>query len=305
MIIPEYLRKGDQVGLIAPARKVSRDEMAPAIALLESWGLKVVEGKNLYGSHDQFSGTDEERIKDINQLIQDRSVRALISCRGGYGALRIVDQINWKGLLNDPKWICGYSDVTVFHSQIHETLGISTIHSTMPINFHKNLEATESLRQALFGEEISITFQSNPLNRGQEMKGEVVGGNLSLLFAQMGSGSQLKTKGKILFLEDLDEYLYHIDRMMKGLKRCGMLEDLNGLLIGGMSDMRDNAVPFGKTAEEIISETVKGYDYPVLFDFPAGHIDRNLAIRFGQEITISKKGSTFLASQPRWSDPAL
>jgi muramoyltetrapeptide carboxypeptidase len=179
--------------------------------------------------------------------------------------------------------IIGYSDVTALHSHIHTHIGIPTIHATMPINFDKNNEAIQSLKRCLFGEEISYSFSSNSLNRNGEAKGVIVGGNLSLLYALSGTPSDIDTTGKILFLEDLDEYLYHIDRMMLNLKRSGKLKNLKGLIIGGFTDMKDNTIPFGKTAEQIILDAVKEYNYPVCFDFPAGHIDRNLAIYLGKE----------------------
>lgn len=284
---PAFLKKGDKIGIIAPARKVSKEEMLPAIEILRSWGLKVVTGKNLFKADNQFSGTDAQRAEDLQTLLDDDSVKAIISARGGYGTLRIIDKVNFKKFKKNPKWIVGYSDITVLHSHIH-TLGIETLHATMPINFSKNKEATESLRKALFGEELVYKVQSHPLNRTtkSELKGELVGGNLSLLYALCGSASDIDTKGKILFIEDLDEYLYHIDRMMLNLKRSGKLSHLKALIVGGMTDMKDNAIPFGKTAEEIILDAVKEYKYPVCFGFPAGHIDTNFALYFGKKAKL-------------------
>lgn len=289
---PEFLKKGDKIGIIAPARKVSMEEMLPAIEILNSWGLEVVLGKNLFCEENQFSGSDEQRAEDLQTMLNDSSIKAIISARGGYGTLRIIDKIDFSEFIKQPKWIIGYSDITVLHSHIH-TLGIATIHATMPINFTKNTEATESLRKGLFGETITYNFQTHPLNKNTEnnTEGEIIGGNLSLIYALATSVSDIDTKGKILFIEDLDEYLYHIDRMMLNLKRSGKLTDLKALVVGGMTDMKDNAIPFGKTAEEIILDAVKEYNYPVYFAFPAGHIDRNLALYFGKKAKL-ETGST-------------
>lgn len=284
---PEFLKKGDKIGIIAPARKVSKEEMLPAIEILNSWGLEVVLGKNLFCEENQFSGSDEQRAEDLQTMLNDSSIKAIISARGGYGTLRIIDKIDFSKFIQQPKWLVGYSDVTVLHSHIH-TLGISSIHATMPINFTKNTEATESLRKALFGEPIIYKTPTHRLNKNTEniLEGQIIGGNLSLLYALAASSSDVDTKGKILFIEDLDEYLYHIDRMMLNLKRSGKVTHLKALVVGGMTDMKDNAVPFGKTSEEIILDAVKEYNYPVYFGFPAGHIDRNLALYFGKEIRL-------------------
>lgn len=284
---PEYLKKGDKIAIIAPARKVSKEDMQPAIDILQSWGLEVVLSGNLFREDCQFSGTDAERAADLQALLDDSSIKAIISARGGYGTLRIIDKIDFSKFKKHPKWIIGYSDITVLHSHIH-TLGIETIHATMPINFTKNSEATETLRKALFGEKLAYKTEQHPLNKITEgiVESEIVGGNLSLLYALSGSISDIDTKGKILFIEDLDEYLYHVDRMMLNLKRSGKLSHLKALIVGGMTDMKDNAIPFGKTAEEIILEAVAEYNYPVCFGFPAGHIDTNFALYFGKKAKL-------------------
>jgi len=253
--------------------------------------LRPVLGKNIYAIENQFAGSDEQRAKDFQWAINDESIKAIIIARGGYGTIRIIDEIDFNKLKTNPKWITGYSDVTVLHSHIHQHIGIPTIHATMPINFSKNKEAVETLRKCLFGENVSYSFETHPLNRIDEVKGVLVGGNLSLLYALSGTESDIDTKDKILFLEDLDEYLYHIDRMMLNLKRSGKLANLKALIVGGLTDMKDNAIPFGKTAEEIILDAVKDYDFPVCFNFPAGHVDRNLALYFGKEVCL-KIGTT-------------
>lgn len=285
-IQPEFLKKGDKIGIVACARKISKEELQPAINILQNWGLEVVLGKNIFNADHQFSGTDEERATDLQSMLDDTSIKAVISARGGYGTVRIIDKLDFSTFKKHPKWIIGYSDITVLHSHIHN-MGIQTLHATMPINFKVNEEATETLRKALFGEEICYSFEPNALNKNGKAEGVLVGGNLSLLYALCGSNSDIDTNGKILFIEDLDEYLYHIDRMMMNLKRSGKLSGLAGLIVGGMSDMKDNAIPFGKTAEAIILDAVKEYNYPICFHFPCGHIDRNLAIVLGRKVELT------------------
>ncbi len=294
LIQPSYLKKGDKIAIVACARKISKDELQPAIDILKSWGLEVVLSKNLFNTDNQFSGTDNDRAEDLQTMLNDSSIRAIISARGGYGTIRIIDKLDFTKFKQNPKWIIGYSDITVLHSHLHN-LGYQTIHATMPINFSVNKEATESLQKLLFGENFSYEVKTHPLNRLGKLEGTIVGGNLSLLYALSGSISDINTKGKILFIEDLDEYLYHIDRMMISLKRSGKLNDLAGLIVGGMSDMKDNTILFGKTAEEIIFDAVKEYNYPVCFGFPCGHIDRNLALVFGKnsQLEIKEKNVLF------------
>lgn len=287
MIIPTYLKKGDKIGIVATARKISEEELAPALRIIEDKGLIPVLSKNLFGSYHQFSGTDAERCADLQTMLDDESINAIIIARGGYGTVRIIDKIDFSNFKKHPKWIVGYSDITVLHSHIHKTLGIATLHATMPINFLQDAYATETLFKALFGEKLHYEFDAHKLNRKGKAKGEIVGGNLSLLYALCGSSSDISTDGKILFIEDLDEYLYHIDRMMMNLKRSGKLSNLKALIVGGMSDMKDNTVPYGKTAEEIIAEHVAEYNYPVCFGFPAGHIKNNYALKMGTFAKLS------------------
>jgi len=224
-------------------------------------------------------------------------VRAIVIARGGYGTVRIIDHLNFDKFIKNPKWIIGYSDVTALHSHIHQQFNIQTLHATMPLNFPadgKDNNALHSLKKALFGEVLEYTVKPHTLNRRGKASGILNGGNLSLLFALNGTPSDISTEGKILFIEDLDEYLYHIDRMMMNLKRSGKLSHLKALIVGGMTEMRDNTIPFGKEANEIIAEAVSEYDYPVLFDFPAGHIEDNRALILGGEceIKVSKELST-------------
>lgn len=290
-IIPSYLQKGDTVAIVATARKISLEELQPAIDIITVWGLKVVLSKNIFCVDNQFAGTDEERAADMQWALDDNNIKAVICARGGYGTVRVIDKLDFTKFVRHPKWIVGYSDITVLHQHVNQNYSIASLHATMPINFTVNEDATESLRKALFGEELSYTIPAHALNRNGEASGELIGGNLSLTYALCGSKSDIDTKGKILFIEDLDEYLYHIDRMMMNLKRSGKLQDLAGLIVGGMSDMKDNAVPFGKTAEEIILDAVKEYNYPVCFNFPAGHIDRNLALVMGKKVDLKISSS--------------
>lgn len=299
MNAPLPLKKGDTIGIAAFARKVSRDEIRFAITTFESWGLKVKLSENLFGECNQFSGTDEQRSSDINQFINDDQVKAIISARGGYGCLRIVDSIDWRRIKSSPKWIIGYSDVTVFSCHLLQKYSTQSIHATMPINFQKNEDALETLRKTLFGEETKYEAAAHELNRNGNCEGVLCGGNLSLLYALQGSESDIDTKGKILFIEDLDEYLYHIDRMILSLKRSGKLNHLKGLIVGGMTDIKDNTIPFGKTAEEIIFDAVKEFNYPVVFNFPAGHIDRNLALIIGGNYHLESSNTVTLKLQPK------
>jgi muramoyltetrapeptide carboxypeptidase len=287
MIQPPYLKKGDKIAIVAPARSIAFEEVHPSIRLFQKWGLEVVLGINIFSKYNQFAGTDKQRLSDLQQMMDDPSIRAIICARGGYGTVRIIDQLDFTGLFRHPKWIVGYSDITVLHSHIQRHCGIETLHATMPFNMKdpdRTVQNAEFLRKALFGEKIfyskHITFSS----RTGLSKGELVGGNLSILYSLMGTSSELDTTGKILFLEDVDEYLYHIDRMMINLKRAGKLKDLKGLIVGGMDRMRDNEIPFGKTAQEIIFEAVSEYSYPVCFDFPAGHGEENGALILGRNV---------------------
>ncbi len=272
---------------LSTARKINKEDLSYAIAYLEEWGYVPVLGQTIEAEQDQFAGSDQLRASDFQNFTNDDNIKAILCARGGYGTVRIIDKIDFTPLINKPKWIIGYSDVTVIHSHLHQ-LGIATLHATMPINFPKSKdesqEAIATLRSHLKGEKLSYTnIEAHQLNRSGKATGQIVGGNLSIIYSLLGSPSSLDTDGKILFLEDLDEYLYHIDRMMMNIKRNGLLDQLAGLIIGGMSDMNDNAIPYGKSAVEIIAEHLAEYDYPVMFNFPAGHIERNLALPLGKQ----------------------
>lgn len=286
----EPLKKGDTVALAATARKVSPKEMAPAIERLRAWDLNVLIPEGLYAEENQFAGSDEHRAALLQGLLDNPEVKAILCCRGGYGTVRIVDRLDFSHFEQNPKWIVGYSDVTVLHSHLH-TLGYPTIHGTMPINFGPTESAaTESLRRVLFGEKVD--YQWDGYGREGTAEGLLVGGNLSILYSLCGSRSQIDTRGKILLIEDLDEYLYHIDRMMQNLKRNGMFEGLAGLVVGGMTDMHDNTIPFGRTAEQIVREAVADYTFPVVFEAPFGHLgDNNLAIPMGIKMRLESSNS--------------
>jgi len=291
MIQPPFLKQGDKVAIVSTARKIPKDELKFAVDKLKEWGLDIVFGEHLFEEHNQFAGNDEMRTSDFQKALDNDSVKAIICARGGYGTVRIVDGLDFSKFEKTPKWVVGYSDATVLHSHISDNFGIQTIHGTMPINFEANTkEALDSLRKALFGEELFYKISRHKLNRNGSCEGELIGGNLSLLYSLMGSTSEINTAGKILFLEDVDEYLYHVDRMMQNLKRSGKLSNLAGLIVGAMSNMNDNAIPFGKTAEEIILEAVTEYNYPVCLRFPIGHIDDNRAI------IVNKKANLVVGS---------
>ena len=287
MVTPPALIYGDKVGLVATARKISLEELEEGIQLIKSWGLVPVIGKTIGASDHQYAGDDAARARDFQEMLDNPEIKAIWCARGGYGSVRIIDQIDFYKFVKYPKWIVGYSDVTVFHSHIHK-IGFKTIHGTMPVSVEDNTAfAKASLKQALFGEKPTITYEtSHTLNRVGTSKGQLVGGNLSMLYSMCGSSSALDTEGKVLFIEDLDEYLYHVDRMIMNLKRNKMLDHLAGLIVGGMTKMHDNRIPFGKTAQEIVIDAIGECEYPVAFDFPAGHVDDNRALIMGATVSV-------------------
>ena len=289
ILFPAALQAGQRVALVSPARKISAAELAPAIATLQSWGLEVVLGESIAGDHHQFAGDDDLRRRDFQQQLDDPSIRAILCARGGYGSARIVDGLDFTGFRTRPKWVAGFSDITVLNSHLL-ALGHASIHGVMPVLFHQEGGelALETLRRALFGEAFQpIAAAPHALNRPGTATGALVGGNLSLLQTITGTASQAGFAGRILFLEDLDEYLYHIDRMMLHLHRSGQLAGLAGLVVGHFSAMRDNAIPFGSAAWEIIDRYARLYDFPVGYGFPVGHEADNLALIVGQAVTLT------------------
>ena len=283
---PTYLKKGDTVAITCPAKKLPRD-INDAVRLIESWGLNVVLGETVFAEDNQYAGDDELRSKDFQRFLNDSNVKAIFAARGGYGTIRIIDKINFEGFARQPKWIIGFSDITVLHSHIYALFKVQTIHGQMPLTIPDGTKPSlETLRKALFNESFDYQYESLAVNRTGEATGILIGGNLTLLIAMMGSVSDIDYHGKILFLEDVGEYLYSIDRMMWILKRSGKLSQIKGLIIGSFTELKDNEIAFGKTAVEIISEHVSGYSYPVCFDFPAGHIEDNHALILGKTVNL-------------------
>jgi muramoyltetrapeptide carboxypeptidase len=285
MIIPPYLKKGDTVAIVATARKNIEDNLQPAISWLKNWGLEVVIGKTIGLDKNQLAGTDEERAADFQTQLDNPNIKAIWCVRGGYGTVRMIDLLDFTKFKQNPKWIVGFSDVTVLHSHLNN-LGFASIHGIMPVSSKATEEAKESLRKALFGEPLEYSVPCDTMNRYGKAKGELVGGNLSILFSLLGSPSAVNCDDKILFIEDLDEYLYHIDRMMMNLKRNGCLESLKGIIVGGMTKMHDNEIPWGMNALEIIDDVTKKYNIPIIYNFPAGHMADNHALILGKQVTL-------------------
>ncbi len=293
-IVPEALKKGDHIAIIATARKVDRSLLESAEQVIRTWGLEPIRGANLLSEEHQFSGSDDQRHSDLQWAMDDPRIKAVFCYRGGYGTVRILEGLSVDQLHLHPKWFIGYSDVTALHQYLNTQANMASLHGTMPINFNENTSAAlTGLKKTLFGKRTHITASSNKLNRHGEANAEVIGGNLAILQSLMGTPYELATKGKILFLEDVDEYLYNIDRMMWTLKLSGKLNHLAGLIIGGMTEMNDHEIPFGTSAQESILEKVIDYNYPVCFDFPAGHIDDNNTIPLGVKLNliVDKKGA--------------
>jgi muramoyltetrapeptide carboxypeptidase len=283
MLIPPPLKKGSNIGIIATARKFTEAQLGYTIELLNSWGYNAYLGESIDAEDFQFAGDDDLRARDLQRFIDEPDINAILIARGGYGTMRMMDKVDFGAMQKFPKWICGFSDVTALHEHLH-TLGIASIHSSMPSLFptQYNHPTLNSLEAALAGQNLSYSFARNAHNKKyKSVQGTLVGGNLSLLYALQGSPSDIDTEGKILFIEDLDEYLYHLDRMLVSLDRAGKLRNLKALLVGGMTAMKDNEDPFGQSVEEIILHHCEKYNYPIVFDFPAGHQEHNYALRMG------------------------
>ena len=297
MIVPPFLSPSDTIALAAPARKISRAEIRPAEEWLKSVGFNVFYDDRLFAEDHQFAGSDELRTGYFQELLDNENVKAIWCVRGGYGSARIIDQIDFTHFQQHPKWICGYSDITVFHNHIQQNLHTATLHATMPVNVtDENTQSTacQSFLNALTGKTLSYTIEPHPLSRTAAFSGILTGGNLSMLYSLTGSPSDIDTDGKVLLVEDLDEYLYHIDRMMLNMRRSGKLSHIKALLVGHLSDMHDNTVPFGKTAEEIVAYYCRDLDIPVIFNVPAGHLPDNRAFRMGCAIEGVFKDNEFI-----------
>ncbi len=287
---PAYLKPGDTIGITCPAGFITPEEIVPAIKKLTEWGFKVTVGKAVGKKDFTYGGTDAERLNDFQQMLDDKNIKAILCARGGYGAVRIIDDLDFKQFVLHPKWIIGFSDITVFHSHLNYNYGIASIHSKMCNSFPDDWalaeqvqrDSIESIRKCLTGEKMQYAFSSNQKNKAGTASGVLVGGNLKTIETLACSKSDLATKNKILFVEDTGEYLYSIDRMFWNLKRTGKLQSLSGLVIGGFKIKKDDeGEDFGKTLEEIVIEKTKGFTYPVCFDFPVGHQKNNMALKCG------------------------
>jgi muramoyltetrapeptide carboxypeptidase len=298
MTTPANLQKGDTVAILATARKNVDNNLKPAIDLLNSWGLEVVIGKTIGLDNNQLAGTDEQRAADFQEQLDNPNIKAIWCVKGGYGTVRIIDLLDFTKFKQHPKWIVGFSDITVLHNHLN-TMGFKTLHAVMPITVPRaTKEAIETLRLSLFGTSLDYEITTAPMNKLGKASGELVGGNLSILYSLLGSPSAIDCHDKILFIEDLDEYLYHIDRMMMNLKRNGCLESLKGIVVGSMTKMKDNDIPWGKNALQIVEDITKNYNIPIIYNFPAGHIQDNRALILGStvtmEVTPSKSSLTFI-----------
>lgn len=291
---PSYLKVGDTIAIVAPAGilKNRQATIDKAKQLVESWGLKVVLGKNIYNQNNHFSGTDEERCQDFQDALDNKNIKAIWAARGGYGSVRILDKLDFTIFKKHPKWIIGYSDITAFHNHIHN-LGVESIHGMMATSLEEDpsaiIKTIASFKSALFGEKISYSISSSKYNRilsTKEINGQLIGGNLAILTSMLGSESQLNIEGKILFIEEIGEYKYSIDRMLQSLKRAGYFTKVNAVIVGDMSLIKKNTTKWGSSIEQLILDAIPE-DIPVFFDFPAGHEPDNRALIFGRNVTIS------------------
>lgn len=290
IILPPYLKKGDTIGIVCPSGFMDQRKMQVCINTLQQWGFMVKTGKTADSkSKNYFSGTDEERLQDLQTMLDDAGIKAILFGRGGYGLSRIIDDINFKRFKMHPKWLLGFSDITVIQTHLLSVCHTASIHCSMAAAFNENGADTtyiQSIRKALTGQKINYKIDIHPLNKAGTAEGRLVGGNLALLAHLSGTRSALNTKGKILFLEDIGEFLYNIDRMLIQLKRTGLLNQLSGLIIGQFSDLKDTALPFGQNVYELIFDKVKEYNYPVCFNFPVGHVPENVPLKIGLDYKL-------------------
>jgi muramoyltetrapeptide carboxypeptidase len=294
MITPPYLKSGDKVGIVCSAKRTKPEEIVDGIQLLKSWNLIPVVGKHTFNEYHFFAGTDQERTEDLQNMLDDDAIKAIIFTKGGYGTMKIIDALDFTNFIKNPKWIVGYSDITVLHNHIHN-FNIETIHAVMLQGIPKcTAESKTSLKKALFGETLTYEISKNESNKNADsvVEGILVGGNLSIVYALIGSNSDIDTSNKILFFEDIDEYLYHLDRMLIALKRSGKLSNLKAILVGGMIDIKEATLDYGKTENEIILEETNSFNYPIYFGFPSGHQEDNRALILGREIKINSNDDT-------------
>jgi muramoyltetrapeptide carboxypeptidase len=300
--LPPYLQPGDTIGITCPAGFASHERIAYSVQVLQRWGYKVRMGKTVGAKETYLSGTDDERLADLQSMLDDEEIKAILPGRGGYGTSRIIDRIDWTAFQKSPKWICGFSDITILHSHIHQHFNIATLHSPMCGAFKPETEFSyyiESFHHALRGKALSYQFTPSPANISGIAEGTLVGGNLALLAHLSGSCDQLDTDGKILFVEDIGEHYYQVDRMMLNLKRSGQLSGLKALLVGQFIEMEDTDRPFGYSVEEIILDKVAEFGYPVAFNFPCGHDTENVTLCLGQthRLQVSADTSTLTLLQ--------
>ena len=284
-----YLQTGDTVVIVTPAKKIEESYITKAIQLLESWGLHVEVGAHALGSHYYFSGTDAERAEDMQWALDHPMAKAIICARGGYGSVRIIEELNYKTFTKNPKWIVGFSDITIFHNYIHSRLHLPSIHGAVPLQFDQlpeDSETLQTLRKALFGIDYTISFTDHPQNRVGNVTAPIVGGNLANLVSVVGTWLDISLDGKILFIEEVSEYAYKLDRMLWTLKKSGKLDKLAGLMVGGLTDIKECEETFGMSPEDLIYSFVKEYEYPVAFGFPAGHQVDNRAIILGASYSV-------------------
>lgn len=289
-IVPPYLKKGDCIGIVCPSGYMPFERMNMCVEVLQLWGFKVKLGKTAGSQFHYFSGKDEERLTDLQSMLDDKEVKAILCGRGGYGLSRIIDQIDFKSFKRNPKWIVGYSDITLLHAHLFSKLKIASLHSPMAGAFNDGGFKTEyvhSLLKALTSKRCNYSCNVHVLNRKGKATGILVGGNLAMIVHCIGTASEIDTKNKILFLEDVGEYLYHTDRMMLQLKRAGKLDHLTGIIFGSFTEMKDTTIPFGSDIYSILFEKVKEYNYPVCFDFPVGHTEKNYALKHGAPHRLS------------------
>ena len=290
LIQPEYLKSGDTISIVAPSGVLNNfdDKITKAINIFKSWGLNVVIGNHIFDKNGHFAGTDKNREKDFQKALDNKNIKAIWCARGGYGAVRIIDNLNFDSYLKNPKWIIGFSDITVIHNKLN-LLNSESIHAMMITGFDdidQNNDSLSKLKNVLFGDNLSYSINSNKNNKTGKSEGILVGGNLTLIQSTIGSKTELKMKDKILFIEEIGEYAYHIDRMLYSLKRADYFENCKGLIVGQISDVKKNTTDFGRSINEIILDILDEYNFPILFDFPAGHEKTNFPIILGRKVIL-------------------
>ncbi len=301
LIQPQYLKTGDTIAIVAPSGilKNRNDEVARAKKLLESWGLNVLIGKHVFSKDNHFAGTDAERCEDFQNALDSPNIKAIWSARGGYGTVRILDKLDYSKFLENPKWIIGYSDITALHNQIH-TKGVESIHALMCVSLTKDLneikESIETFKSTIFGKPLQYNLKGSKYNKVGNAKGQLIGGNLTMLHTMLGSKTSLDVDNKILFIEEIGEYKYHIDRMLQSMKRAGYFNNCKGVIVGDMSKLRKNTTLWGTSVEQLILDALSEYDFPIVFNMPAGHEKDNRAMILGRtiELKVSKEKSTIV-----------